>query len=190
MQKQKKQFIVVLAALVLLIAAYFAVNSYVKKEQKKEEEEAQISVAKVDSDKIDTFSYTVEGTTYEFKKEDENWVCESDTSIELDSDSVTDMLGNLNDVQAEEELTDYDDLADYGLDDPQNQITVHMGEDQKTFSIGDYNDMVGNYYLKVDGDDNVYLIDSGLKDAFSKEPESLAKTEDTESAESSDTEEN
>lgn len=181
MQKQKRQFMVVLAVLVLCVAAYLFISSYAKKEQEKENDtEAQITAAKVDTDKIESFSYMVDGDTFYYEKEKDKWVCRTDTSIELDSDSISDMLGNLKEVKAQEQLTDYDDLADYGLDEPENQITVNMGDDTKTFSIGAYNEIMGEYYLKVEGDDSVYLIDSGLQDAFSKQPESLAKTEDTE----------
>lgn len=181
MKKQKQQFMVALAVLVVFAAAYFAVKYYAGKEQEKDSDtEAEITAARVDTDKIDAFSYMVNGDTYRYKKEKDQWVCETDTSIALDSDSISDMLENLKEVQAEEELTDYDDLSDYGLDEPQNQITVTIGEDTKTFSIGDYNEIMGEYYLRVDGDDKIYLIDSGLMDAFSKEPESLAEVESTE----------
>ena len=49
-----------------------------------------------------------------------------------------------------------------------------------TLYIGNYNDMLGKYYLKMEGDDNVYLIDSGIPNAFSVQPESMAAQEETE----------
>lgn len=182
MQKQKKQFLVVLSVLVLCIAAYFAVSSFAKKEQEKEKDtEAEITAARVDTDKIDAFSYQAGDETYKYRKDGDKWVCESEPSLALDTDSMNDMLGNLKKVQAKEKLTDYDSLADYGLDQPQNEITVTCGTDTQTFAIGDYNEMLGQYYLKIEGDDSVYLIDSGLQDAFSRQPESLAEsTESTE----------
>ncbi len=120
------------------------------KRQEESEAENQVMVAKLDVDSIDSFSYMVDGITYSYQKNGE----------------------------AEEALTDYDDLSDYGLDSPQNSITVTCGETSKTFAIGDYNEMLAEYYLKVDGDDSVYLVDSTLMNAFSREPQSLVKAEE------------
>ena len=120
------------------------------KRQEESEAENQVMVAKLDVDSIDSFSYMVDGITYSYLKK----------------------------VEAEEALTDYDDLSDYGLDSPQNSITVTCGETSKTFAIGDYNEMLAEYYLKVDGDDSVYLVDSTLMNAFSREPQSLVKAEE------------
>ena len=120
------------------------------KQQEESEAENQVMVAKLDVDSIDSFSYMVDGITYSYQKNGE----------------------------AEEALTDYDDLSDYGLDSPQNSITVTCGETSKTFAIGDYNEMLAEYYLKVDGDDSVSLVDSTLLNAFSRETQSLVKAEE------------
>ena len=148
------------------------------KRQEESEAENQVMVAKLDVDSIDSFSYMVDGITYSYQKNGEEWVCRDDISLTLDADSISDMLDNLKKVEAEEALTDYDDLSDYGLDSPQNSITVTCGETSKTFAIGDYNEMLAEYYLKVDGDDSVYLVDSTLMNAFSREPQSLVKAEE------------
>ena len=55
-----------------------------------------------------------------------------------------------------------------------------------TFYIGDYNDMVSEYYLKMEGDDAVYLVDSTLNDTFSKTVDTLVKKEDTETEETTE----
>ena len=96
------------------------------------------------------------------------------------------MLEKLNGVIALETLDSYDSLSDYGFDKPQNTITVTVGDKTTTFYIGDYNDMVSEYYLKMEGDDAVYLVDSTLKDTFSKTADSLVKEEDTETEEATE----
>lgn len=89
MQKQKKQFLVLAAVLVLFVAAYFAVSSYAKSEQEKDSDtEVSIPVAEVDVDQVEAFSYMVEGNTYFYEKRGENWICEDDTSLTLDGDSL------------------------------------------------------------------------------------------------------
>ena len=46
--------------------------------------------------------------------------------------------------------------------------------------------MVSEYYLKMEGDDAVYLVDSTLKDTFSKTADSLVKEKDTETEEATE----
>ena len=87
------------------------------------------------------------------------------------------MLGNLEKITAEETLNEYDQLSDYGLDEPQKTITVTCGEDTMVLSIGDYNEMLSEYYLEMKDDDSVYLIGSAIPTAFEKHPDDLAETE-------------
>lgn len=182
MKKQKIQMILILVVLVLCIGAYFLVSHMAKQEEQKEkdsETEGQTTIAKIDADKIDAFSYEVDGKTYSYTKDGDEWKYDDDNSLQLDADNINTMLGKLNGVIALETLDSYDSLSDYGLDKPQNTITVSVGNKTTTFYIGDYNDMVSEYYLKMEGDDSIYLVDSTLKDAFSKTANSLVKEEDT-----------
>ena len=171
MKKQKIQMILILVVLVLCIGAYFLVSHMAKQEEQKEkdsETEGQITIAKIDADKVDAFSYEVDGKTCSYTKDGNDWKYDDDNSLKLDSSSINTMLEKLNGVIALETLDSYDSLSDYGLDKPQNTITVTVGDKTTTFYIGDYNDMVSEYYLKMEGDDAVYLVDSTLKDTFSK----------------------
>ena len=97
----------------------------------------------------------------------------------MDADKITTLLDNLKKVTAAEAITDYDSLSDYGLDQPQNTITVTCGDETTTIDIGDYNEMLSEYYIKVSGDENVYLADSTLKDAFSKTPDTMESDENS-----------
>lgn len=183
MKRQQRQLFAILIVLALCVVAYFAVSHYAKKteENKKESEtQEQITLLGVDPDAVDAFTYTYDGTTYSYKKRGEVWSCENDTSIKLDTDSVKNLLGNVKNISAQEKLEKYDSLSDYGLDEPQNTLTFTCDKHMTTLYIGNYNDMLGEYYLKMEGDDNVYLIDSGIPNAFSVQPESMATQEETE----------
>lgn len=64
MKKQKIQMILILVVLVLCIGAYFLVSHMAKQEEQKEkdsETEGQTTIAKIDADKVDAFSYEVDG---------------------------------------------------------------------------------------------------------------------------------
>ena len=184
MTKQKRQFLVLLVFLVLCVIAYYFVSKYEANAVKQgTEEETEITVAQIDPDKIQAFSYIVDQTTYSYTKEDDKWVCENDKSLKLDKDAVQNLLTALKSVAAKEKLESYDSLSDYGLDQPSNTITVSDGEETTTFYIGNYNDMMQEYYLKIEGDDAVFLTDATLSDTFSVKPDSLVEQEDAESTE-------
>ena len=53
---------------------------------------------------------------------------DDDNSLQLDADNINTMLEKLNGVIALETLDSYDSLSDYGLDKPQNTITVSVGK--------------------------------------------------------------
>ena len=89
-------------------------------------------------------------------------------------------------ITAAEAIDDYDSIADYGLDQPQNTITVTCGNETTTIDIGDYNEMLQEYYIKISGDDKIYLADSTLKDAFSKKPDTMIQQEESTETESVD----
>lgn len=181
MEKQKKQFLVVIAVLVVCVAAYFGVSSYAKKEQERKEQETadqQVTVAEIDVDQTDSFSYIADGETYHYQKDDKKWSCKEDTTLSLDAALISDMLGNLEKVEAAEKLEDYEKLSDYGLDSPRNTITVTCGDNSTIFNVGDYNEMLGEYYLQKEGDNSVYLIDSSLADTFSQLPMNLVEVEE------------
>lgn len=183
MKKQKIQMILILVVLVLCIGAYFLVSHMAKQEEQKQKDSetgGQTTIVEIDADKVDAFSYEVDGKTYACTRDGDDWKYDDDNSLQLDVNSINTMLEKLNGVIALETLDSYDSLSDYGLDKPQNTISVTVGDKTTTFYIGDYNDMVSEYYLKMEGDDAVYLVDSTLKDTFSKTVDTLVKEEDTE----------
>lgn len=183
MKKQKIQMLVIVVILLLCVAAYFVATQYTKKQEQRDkdsETQGQVSLTVIDPDAVDAFSYIADGTTYSYTKDGDTWICENDTSLKMDADSIATLLEHLKKVTAAESITDYDSVSDYGLDQPQNTITVTCGDETTTIDIGDYNEMLSEYYLKVSGDDKIYLVDSTLKDAFSKTPDTMVQEESTE----------
>ena len=88
--------ILILVVLVLCIGAYFLVSHMAKTgrtEGKKDSEtEGQTTIAKIDADKVDAFSYEVDGKTYSYTKDGNDWKYDDDNSLKLDSSSINTML--------------------------------------------------------------------------------------------------
>lgn len=189
MKKQKIQMLVIVVILLLCIVAYFLATRYAKQQEQRDkdsETQGQVNLTVIDPDDVDAFSYIADGTTYSYTKNKDIWTCENDTSLKMDADSIATLLGNLKKITAAEAIDDYDSIADYGLDQPQNTITVTCGNETTTIDIGDYNEMLQEYYIKISGDDKIYLADSTLKDAFSKKPDTMVQQEESTETESVD----
>lgn len=189
MKKQKIQMLVIVVILLLCIVAYFLATRYAKQQEQRDkdsETQGQVNLTVIDPDDVDAFSYIADGTTYSYTKNKDTWTCENDTSLKMDADSIATLLGNLKKITAAEAIGDYDSIADYGLDQPQNTITVTCGNETTTIDIGDYNEMLQEYYIKISGDDKIYLADSTLKDAFSKKPDTMVQQEENTETESVD----
>lgn len=189
MKKQKIQMLVIVVILLLCIVAYFLATRYAKQQEqhdKDSETQGQVNLTVIDPDDVDAFSYIADGTTYSYTKNKDTWTCENDTSLKMDADSIATLLGNLKKITAAEAIDDYDSIADYGLDQPQNTITVTCGNETTTIDIGDYNEILQEYYIKISGDDKIYLADSKLKDAFSKKPDTMVQQEENTETESVD----
>ena len=189
MKKQKIQMLVIVVILLLCIVAYFLATRYAKQQEQRDkdsETQGQVNLTVIDPDDVDAFSYIADGTTYSYTKNKDTWTCENDTSLKMDADSIATLLGNLKKITAAEAIGDYDSIADYGLDQPQNTITVTCGNETTTIDIGDYNEMLQEYYIKISDDDKIYLADSTLKDAFSKKPDTMVQQEESTETESVD----
>ena len=186
MQKQRKQFVITVVILLVLVLAYIGIHLYnQKQEEKKEkgEKENEITVTELDTDDVTAFSYQVSGETLSFTKDGDEWVYDQDTSLDLDEDVVNGMIEKAASLTADDSFDDYDSLADYGLDQPSNTITLTTKESTTTLYLGNQNAMTSQYYLMTGDGETVYAVDNTLSTTFSKTVDSLVKEEDTQTEE-------
>ena len=188
--KQKKQFAGLIVVLVVLVIAYFALTKINKNEQNNSETEENIEVLTVDTSQVESLSFIIDDENYLFHKDsDYNWICENDTTADIDEDAINSLISALESVTAKEEVEDTTYEDDFGFDSPGNVITVGTSGENHTLTIGNYNELLSEYYLKVDGE-KVYLIDSGLVTAFNQSYENLlAEETDTEETDTEETNE-
>lgn len=182
-KSKRIKLISLIALLVAVIAIFFVVDKINKEKEQKEaaksEETTNITIGSTQAEKVVSFSYIYEGTEYVFNKENEVWYCVNDTGIELDQDTINNMVENFSNVTAnrivEEEASD---LTQYGLDNPTNKITVTDSEAVTIiYEIGNENGTVNGYYIKKDNENTVYLTDT-FPTLFAKTLDDLKKVED------------
>ncbi len=181
MQRQKKQFLVMVILLVIGIFAYLGVRFYNGKQEEKkaaEEEQSKTLVTDFKSDDITSFSYQYEGELLEFVKEDGTWYYKGDRSIAMDQDQISSLLDSVAKLNAETKVSDYETLADYGLDKPQNMIVLTAQASATTLLLGNKNEMLSQYYVKTEAEPDVYLISISLADVFGKSVSDLTKAEE------------
>lgn len=183
MKKQKKQLIALCILLLICIVAWAGLTKWNKsQEQKKQEEEeaSKVMVTDITTEDINAFSYQYNNETLSFVKEDGTWYYEADKSISLDQNTMETLVATAAQLTAEQEIKDYEDLSEYGLETPLNTITLTTGDGTTTLLIGNKNDMLSQYYVKTDQSDSIYLAGSAVYTTYQKGIADLTVTESTE----------
>lgn len=168
---KKKTVKLVSAVVVLGVAcgAYVGVNSYVSSQEKKESEEEDTSVelTNLSTDNITSVAFTAGQDNVEFDKKDDTWSEKSDADFPVDQDTVNSAVGGVASLSAAQEISDVEDLSEYDLDSPQNEIKLTTDDGDTVLQIGMENTSTSQYYVKKSDDDkNVYLVDSSAVEPF------------------------
>ena len=168
---KKKTVKLVSAVVVLGVAcgAYVGVNSYVSSQEKKESEEEDTSVelTSLSTDDITSVAFTAGQDNVEFDKKDDTWSEKSDADFPVDQDTVNTAVGGIASLSAAQEISDVEDLSEYDLDSPQNEIKLTTDDGDTVLQIGMENTSTSQYYVKKSDDDkNVYLVDSSAVEPF------------------------
>ena len=109
-----------------------------------------------------------------------------DDSLTLNQTLVGDITDEIASLTADQTVENAGELSEYGFDKPGNIITFTTAEGTKTLTIGMENPVTGQYYVKIDGEDTLYLVSGSFPSVFSKSLEELKETtEDTEALQDS-----
>ena len=178
MKNRKKALIIAIICLAAAAVLYLLVVKLNQKSEEADSSDDSLVISSVDSDQITAISYEKDGKSLSFMKEDGTWYDAEDKSFPVDQDSLTTMTNALGAVSATRKLEKPEDLSEYGLDSP--VLTVrYTASDGKAaeFTVGDTNDAADGIYLKISGDDAVYLVSSDFADSFNSDIYQLADME-------------
>jgi len=171
---KKRNLIIMLLVLVLLIGGYiFAVNytPAQKDDTPQGEVKESIVVFETQSDSVSKIVFENE-TPFTLLKSGDKWsIAGKDVSIEQSSASTIAFAASY--ILATDKLETAENMADFGLDKPQAAVTVYFREESKKFFLGSEIPTGGYYYLKIDGEDTVYIVSSYAADLFFKTPSSV-----------------
>ena len=98
------------------------------------------------------------------------WYLDDDRDVPIDGLQVTDTRSVSKYFSPGRVLTDQkENLAAFGLTDPQSTVTLSNEDNSITYLVGNYNPVTNEYYVALNDSDTVYMIPR-------KDGESLKKT--------------
>jgi len=156
-----------------------------KKHNEKAQEETAAEnsageILSVDLSQLTAVSFDAGERQVRFKRTDDAWKLDGDETFPVDVNALETTLASVSSVEAVRRLDHSEDLSEYGLDEPQNIITIKMEDGtEKTVTVGATNDSTGDDYVMLDGDDSeIYTVGSGLREAFSDDLYEYAVSEE------------
>ncbi|WP_417091060.1 DUF4340 domain-containing protein [Marvinbryantia sp.] len=160
---------VTVLALAALVGGYMTLK---EQNEKAEEEEALLAegetVWETDSDNLEKVSFFIGGSEYTFQKENGEWQLADDETFPVDETALEELTTAVTPLKALRTLTDVEDTAQYGMEEPQNVITLGLSDGtEQVLTIGDNNESTGNDYLMLaDSDSTVYTVSSDIRAAI------------------------
>ena len=178
MKNRKKALIIAIICLAAAAVLYLLVVKLSQRSEDADSSDDSLVISSVDSGQITAISYEKDGKSLSFRKEDGTWYNAEDKIFPVDQDSLTTMTNALGAVSATRKLDSPEDLSEYGLDSPVLTVRYTASDDKEAeFTVGDTNDAAGGSYLKISGDDAVYLVASDFADTFNSDIYQLADME-------------
>lgn len=210
MNKQKRTFVILAIVLAACLAGYLGLLNYnkYKSDDDSESESDSVEALSLDSSDVKSLSFLIDGQKYSFSRiksedtsdetestesektdtnsesstdDDDQWVCDNDTSLKINTSKVTSLLGNATSITASKKFDSDADTSDFGLDEPQNVVKLSTADKTYTITIGEKNAMLGEYYIKVN--DDVYLSSTTILGTIPDSIDDMIATEDSESTE-------
>ena len=167
----KKNTVKLVSAVVVLgvaCGAYAGVNSYVASQEAKEteEEDTSVDLVSLEADDITAVAFTADTDSVEFDKKDDTWIEKADSNFPVNQDTVDSAVKGVASLTADQEIEDVEDLSQYDLDTPQNEITLTTADGDTTLQVGMQNSNNQYYVKKSDDDKSVYLVSSTSIEPF------------------------
>lgn len=180
MKKQKIQILILLVLCIVCVGGYFIIRNHTF-----ETEEETVSVDVTSFNKDDVTELILSGDhEVHLVKTDDIWTESSLPDETIKESTVNTLLNEIANITTTETVVEApEDLSQYGLEEPFRTITAVLSDGtQVVIYAGNKSDLLSEYYIKVEGDDNVYLVSSNIVTDFDKDPEDFIDETETETA--------
>lgn len=175
--KKNKTLLILLGVLIVLLAAYFALKAWNRQQAEKDEESDAVVVTQIDPAAIKAISYDIGDGERAFEKRDGTWIYTPDADFPLDQSVPETIAEDMGQLKADRELVDGDELADYGLEEPDYTVTLTEADGTVT-EIRFGNTVDDYYYVSLDDSGTVYTVPSSAADNLSQSLNDMAQFDD------------
>lgn len=180
-KKKGKGLLFAVLILIVLLVLYFVIDLQQKKaDQEAETEETEESSLPVSVTDDEIAKVTVKNgdVTMTYTKSDDTWTYEEDHDFPLDESAVDTKMSKLTSLTVDRVLESPEDLSEYGLDEPKQEVTV-LKTDGTAFTlyIGNQNNSNNDFYVKVDDGADVYTMPASSINVFDMQPYDVAKAD-------------
>ena len=163
MKKKKTTLIAAAAVLVILLGVLAVVKrDSASRESAENRKETLLDLTAAD---ISAVSYSAKDSEeVSFARRDGTWYCVTDETVNPDQTQVGILAASLTGSGLTQVLEKVEDPGLYGLADPSYEVDL-TDTDGKTYhiSVGNVNEMTGDVYVNLDGDEKtVYAVSPGL----------------------------
>ena len=167
MKKQKIQLLALGVILVLVLIAFLVLRHRQETESESDQEYTSYSVLSLSEDEPGCFTVINEGEIFVFMKGEDGWESEGRTADMLNQDTLEAMLAQVVSLRADDRIEDVSDLSEFGLMQPQVSVILTMADGTEyQLAFGDYNEMMGVYYLGLNNSNVVYTTPLNIKGSF------------------------
>jgi len=172
--KRNKKLIILLVVFIVLVLSAVAVSKLVPTD---EELSGSVDFADIGHGDIAKLSWVYDGEESSFLRTDDGWEMEGDSQFPTNDIMLDSMEGALIGVMSSEPISG--NPSDYGISDMSDSITVTKKDGtQLTMVFGDINEITDEYYMTVNGSDEIYLLDAVTKETFNHTTDNLLEREE------------
>ena len=176
--KRGAKLAVLLGALLVLVGAWYLAETLSDRQQQTLAEEAHehtdISVGPAED--ITALAWDYFGDAVSLARKDGAWINANDGACPIDQTAVEPLVAAAAAAQAETVITGVTDFDQYGLADPAFTVIATTAERVNTYDIGNPSPN-GAYYVRLNGEDTVYVEGSMLAQTFQVGLDDLLKLE-------------
>lgn len=158
-------FIILLCA----IALYFGARIL----NQKTENADLTSVMNIKAEDITGLKWTYNDETVELAKSDDVWKYTGDDEFDVDESKITEITNSIADLKATAVITKEEQTEDFGFMDPKNEIVVSTAAADTTYTFGNINDVTNEYYLKISGSENIFMVSQDFMNNFEKNKDDI-----------------
>lgn len=178
--KRGARLAVLLAALLVLVGAWYLAETLSDRQQEQIAEEAHeyTDISTGPAEDLTALAWDYFGDAVSLSRKDGEWVNANDGACPIDQTAVEPLAEAVAAARAETVITDVTDFDQYGLADPAFTIVAATREQVNTYDVGSPSSN-GAYYVRMNGEDTVYVEGTMLAQTFQISVDGLLALEKT-----------